>query len=203
VQKGMTMVREEDIARTVERAVSARRFRHIRAVADLAGALASAHGRDAEQARRAALLHDYARERSLTQLLRDAEELRLPISDYERRNPGYLHGPLAAALAAREFDLDPESCAAIAGHTTGREGMGELELILFVADHAAEGRKGPNADRWRHEARADLELVAREMMDAQLVDSVREGWSIHPHLVEARNDLLDRLAGRAGGSSLS
>ncbi len=172
--------------------VSAERYAHILAVASLAATLSRDWGIDEDRARRAALLHDFAREMTELDLLQAAIDGGLPVTTFERDHPGLLHGPVAAYVAAREFGLDPEACAAIAVHTVGRAGMQTFDLLLFVADHAAEGRRGDGPPRWREMARSNLVDTAREIMDDVIKRSVKRGYAIAPVLVEARNDLLHR-----------
>lgn len=186
---------EEAIKQVVRERVSPARYEHVLAVADLAGSLAHRWGIDAARARRAALLHDYAREMSERELLEAAASLGVQVTPFERDHPGMLHGPVAARIARRDFGLDPEASAAIAGHTIGRAGMGTFELLLFVADHAAEGRGGDGPPRWREMARSDLVGAAREIMDDIIRRSLKREYAISPALVEARNDLLRRRRG--------
>lgn len=183
---------EEAIRATVRERVSPARYQHILAVADLAGLLARHWGIGEGRARRAALLHDYARDMTEHELLRTAEAFGLTVSPFDRQHPGLLHGRIAAHIAQRDFRLDPVAGAAIAGHTTGRVGMGTFELLLFVADHAAEGRRGEGPPRWRELARTDLVAAAREIMDDLIKRSLKRGYAIAPQLAEARNDLLRR-----------
>jgi len=180
------------IQAAVRERVSEERFAHILAVASLAGSLAHDWGIAEDRARRAALLHDYARDMTAPELLHAAGTHGLPVTPFERDHPGLLHGPVAAYVAGRDFGLDPEACAAIASHTVGRAGMETFELLLFVADHAAEGRRGHGPPRWREMARSDLVAVAREITDEIIKRSLKRGYSLSPVLVETRNDLLHR-----------
>lgn len=186
-----------DIAPRLMQMVSPRRFWHCRQVADLAGSLARRWDLDVDCARRAGLLHDICREnRHQWPDMAAAEGIVLP--DWAGTEAVYLHGPLAAALARREFGLPAAWCHAIAGHTTGHPGMAHEEMLLYVADHACVGRRGPEVARWRELAHEDLELACSEMLGHLLGSLLTQGRPLWPPTVLARNDLLARRGAPAG-----
>jgi predicted HD superfamily hydrolase involved in NAD metabolism len=169
--------------------VSAKRLLHCRRVSQLAESLALRWDLDAPAARRAGLLHDLCREaRPEWRALAAAEGIVLPA--WAGGNDVLLHGPLAAVLARREFRLAPQWCRAIAGHTTGRAGMTAEEQVLYVADHAAVGRKDPQVPYWRDLAHRDLAAATLELLSHRLQSLLAGGEPLWVPTVLARNDLL-------------
>lgn len=185
--------RDADILSRLQAKVSPRRLWHCQKVAELAESLARRWALDPHLARRAGLVHDICRENRDPQ--RDAAQEGLALPDWAGEDFGALHGPLAAVLARREFGLPEAWCRAIAGHTTGRPGMGPEEMVLYVADHAAEGRRHPHVPHWRELAQRDLGAATLEMLTQHLADLLSKGAPLWPPTVLARNQLLRHPAG--------
>jgi predicted HD superfamily hydrolase involved in NAD metabolism len=171
--------------------VAPRRFWHSKQVAALAESLARRWGMNADDARRAGLLHDLWRERR-DEWLSEAAAEGIALPEWAGDNAGYLHGPLAAITARREFDLPEAWCRAIAGHTTALPNLSHEVMVLFVADHACEGRRQPEVPHWRELAHRDLEGAAEEMLTSLLQSLLRQGNVLWPPAVLARNELVTR-----------
>ena len=182
---------DDDIEPVLRDRISAKRLKHSVAVASLAEALAIRHGLDADGARRAGLLHDLWREEGYA-CIPEAERRGLALPDWADGNPVMLHGPLAGAEAAERFGLGSAWCNAIAVHTTGRNGMTAEDLVIYLADHACAGRKGPNVAALRELAFKDLEVAACQMIDDLVLNLVSAGALLWLPSAEARNDLLVR-----------
>jgi predicted HD superfamily hydrolase involved in NAD metabolism len=182
---------DEDIEPLLRDRISSKRLKHSVAVASLAEALAIRHGLDADGARRAGLLHDLWREDGYG-CTAEATRRGIALPAWADGNPVMLHGPLAAAEAAERFGLHPVWCDAIAFHTTGRHGMTPEDLVIYLADHACAGRKGPNVAPLRELAFKDLELAACQMIDDLVMSLVEAGALLWMPSAEARNDLLVR-----------
>ena len=185
-----------DIRSALEAAVDAlpRGLRdHVLRVVEEARRLARLHNIDEERAVIAALGHDLARAASPADLLRQADELGVPVSDIERAAPVLLHGPLGARLMAARYGIDDTDVLAAARyHTTARSGMGALERLIYVADKT-EPHKARN-DAALAEARlladGSLEAAMRAILDRQVARAVERGWPLHPDTVAARNELV-------------
>jgi predicted HD superfamily hydrolase involved in NAD metabolism len=182
---------DADIAPRLMAMVSPHRFWHCKQVANLAVSLASRWGLDVDGARRAGLLHDIYREnREEWGRMAAAEGIRLPAWAGDDRT--HLHGPLGALVARRDFGLPEHWCRGIAGHTTGMPGMTREEMVLHVADHACEGRRGPEVPHWRVLAHQDLEAATLEMLTHLLQSLLKQGALLWTPTVLARNELLAR-----------
>lgn len=161
-------------------------LRHTLGVEKLAIALAERHGLDAEMAAVAALTHDLAKVLPLEEQLRQAELRGLLLYPEDRLVPVVLHGRLAAAWLREAFPrLEPDVLAAVAWHTTGRVGMSPLEMLIFGADMAEEGRDFSGVDILRQKLYDNLE--AGTVFALQLtLDYLREqGRPFHPLTQEA------------------
>lgn len=176
------------------RELSPGRFRHVLGVEETAAALAARYGEDPARARRAALLHDLARELPGTELLARAAGWGLPVGEVEEAFPVLLHGPVAAEIARRELgETDEEVLAAVRSHTTGRAGMGRLERVLFVADLVEPGRSWPGVEAVRAVAAEDLDRACLEAVAATVAYVVARRLPLHPATVGAYNALLQEL----------
>jgi len=98
----------------------------------------------------AGILHDLCRDFSHINMIKKAEELDIPITEYERKYPVLLHGPLAAKISSIELKLnDPEIYEAIYWHTTGKANLGVVGQILYLSDFSEPLRNYPQAEETR------------------------------------------------------
>jgi predicted HD superfamily hydrolase involved in NAD metabolism len=170
---------------------------HIESVVAEARRLALLHGVDEERAAVAAWGHDIARALSPSELLAEARRLGLVVDPVEEAAPILLHGPIAAALLSRDYDIDDAEMLATARyHTTARAEMSTLEKVVFVADKIEAGkvRGEPALARVRQLADGDLDAAILEYLNQHLVEASHRRWPLHPNTVAARNHLL--LAGQ-------
>lgn len=170
-----------------------KRFRHSRAVADLACRLGLVHQIDPERARVAGLLHDIAKD------LKAAERKTLlerqdPAALVEARDyPALWHAYAGAVLARNEFGVvDPEILAAIRHHPTGHASFGPLGHALFIADYCEPAQGNPDHEALLAEAMRDLEAAARGVIRHKIEYLWETGRSIHPAIVGYWNALVSR-----------
>ena len=122
--------------------ISQQRYMHTLGVRDLAVELAYEHHLPMQAAAAAALLHDCVKEMKLGMMQAMARHYRLCEHPDEMKSSVLLHGKIAAVFAEHRYDVhDEDVLNAIRYHTTGRPGMSQMELCLFVADKAEKGRK--------------------------------------------------------------
>jgi predicted HD superfamily hydrolase involved in NAD metabolism len=103
-----------------------------------------------------------------------------------------LHGAFGADLAARELGIDDdELLQAIAHHTLGRERMGLLERVVFIADAIEPNRPElPYLVELRELAETDLDRACRRAYDHTFDYLLRTNQPIHPLAAAGRNWLL-------------
>ncbi|HEY7465247.1 MAG TPA: bis(5'-nucleosyl)-tetraphosphatase (symmetrical) YqeK, partial [Dehalococcoidia bacterium] len=115
----------------------------------------------------------------------------------ERAAPILVHGPVAAAMLARDYGVeDAELLAGIDCHTTARPGMTKLEQVLFVADKVEPHKlaKEPALAEVKRLAQDDLDAAVLRYLDLKLQEAIRRGWQVHVRSLEARNQLIERRA---------
>ncbi len=198
---------DRDIEPILRARISVKRVVHSTHVASLAQALARCHGVDADGARRAGLLHDLWREAGAGSII-EARRLGFKranateedgsdvLEDWMDGNPVLLHGALAAVEARERFALPQVWCDAIAFHTTGRRGMTAEDMVIHVADHACEGRRGAHVHEWRRMAFEDLGSATLALLENLVSNLVEARAMLWVPTVEARNDLLARFGSR-------
>src|SRR5262249_27061188 len=128
-----------------------------------------------------------------TELLQLAGDYALTPDAIETASPVLVHGPVAAALLARDYACaDAEILTGIDCHTTARAGMSRLEQVLFVADkielHKLE--RYPSYREVYDLALPDLDAAVLRYLDLQLEFAVQRHWLVHQRSLDARNELL-------------
>jgi nicotinate-nucleotide adenylyltransferase len=79
------------------------------------------------------------------ELLALAEQDGEPLSALEREKPELLHGRAAAVLLQKRFGIhNRDILEAVALHTSGEPGMGELARALYIVDKIEFTREGVN-----------------------------------------------------------
>lgn len=184
----------QDLKRDLGQKVSPYRFEHTLRVVETALELAEKHGLDLEKTRKAALLHDYAKDMSDQDLLALVTEAGFELSDLEKRDPSLLHGLAAAIIAQEDLGIeDTEVLDAIRYHTTGRPNFSQLGKLIFVADLIEPGRNYPGLDKFRKMASEDLDQAYLATLNSLIEFILRRGLLLHPLSIEARNDFIMRL----------
>lgn len=179
----------ERIKGRVKEQLSPERYEHTLRVTDTAIQLAQKYDVNEEAVTLAALLHDYAKDMDDEQLRSYIKQFNLPdeLLDYDRE---LWHGPVGAEIAKHEFKITNEAIYdAIYYHTTGRAGMGLVELTIFVADYIEPARSFPAVHDVREEAVESLSMAARSALKNTIIFLLGKDVTIHPHTFLAYNDL--------------
>lgn len=176
----------------LRRRLSHRRFQHSLGVSRIAEGMAPRLGIDPAKAAQAGLLHDYARDIPLPEMLELARQYGLP------ERPGLmtrelLHAQVGASLIRRELGIDDkEILRAVELHTTGDEDMSPLDRIVCLADYAEPGRDFPGVEEIRRLAGQDIDRALLRALDGTLSYLINRRALIDPRTVRARNWLLLR-----------
>ncbi|MGI6130084.1 MAG: bis(5'-nucleosyl)-tetraphosphatase (symmetrical) YqeK [bacterium] len=171
--------------------LTASRYRHSLAVAQVAAELGQCHGVDLDRAYKAGLLHDCAKGLGSEELLQTALAFGIVRDDTELICPDLLHGPVGAMLAWKEYGVnDAEILTAIAAHTLGAEKMGLLSKIIYIADYVEPNRSFPGVEDLRALAPNNLNLAVLRAMDCTIAYVLEQSLPLHPQTVRARNSLL-------------
>ena len=134
----------------VRRTLSEYRYLHSVGTANVARELAVRFGADPDRAFLAGLLHDIARECAGTDLVREAKQHGIMVSEAEDKLPVLLHGKVGAERARMLGVSDQEVLSAIASHVTGKRGWTLLDQIVYLADKIEPGRDYPGVSEVRH-----------------------------------------------------
>jgi nicotinate-nucleotide adenylyltransferase len=140
---------ERSIRKYLKQNLSPKRRRHSEETGRVAADLCMTYNMPPEKGMIAGLSHDISRELSRSDLVFAASVLYSP-ADWELDNWVLLHGKAGAATVRQEFGIeDEEILEAIALHTTGAPGMGDLAKIVYIADYIEPNRKR-GAEQIRH-----------------------------------------------------
>lgn len=170
------------LRKVIRKAQNTKRYEHTLGVEYTAAALAMRYGANVNDALLAGLLHDCAKCLSDEKLIKICEKNQLPITETERKLPFLLHGKAGGYLAEKKYGVqNREVIDAIVNHTTGREGMGLLEKIVFVADYIEPGRKhAANLEELRRLAFQDIDKAMLRILEGTLTHLKATGYAIDP-----------------------
>lgn len=166
---------------------------HVLRVETEAMALARRYGQDPERASIAALGHDLVRHKNNEELLALARRYDIEPDPVERDAPLLIHGPIAARMLTRDFDLqDEEVIAGVDCHTTARPGMTMIEKMLFIADKIEPNKlkRGGGLEEVYALRETDIDAAIIRFLDLRIEEALAGGGQIHPKLIEARNELV-------------
>ncbi len=175
-------------------------YEHIQNVRVIASDLADGHGLDRDRVDLAAAAHDIARADSDDDLMREAMEQGVRITDADRAKPLLLHGPVGAnRLRAKLPAADEAVIEAVYWHTTGLATMGPIAKAVFLADKfdLAKASRYPHIGRVRELAADDMDRAIVEFLRGDLVRLLNEGVPVHPGSLETLNGLLLSMGGPA------
>ena len=178
--------RKELIAKVKEQ-VSEKRFKHILGVEQAALELARANDYELEKASVAALVHDYAKERS------DSEFKALIVQtgleqDLLNWNNFIWHGVVGAEIIKKELKItDEEILNAVRRHTVGAKEMTMLDQIVYVADYIEPGRDFPGVDQARQLAAESLRAAVEFETKHTLLYLMNNDKTIYPATILTYN----------------
>ena len=187
-----------------------KRIPHVMGCREEAKRLALRWGADAEEAERAAILHDITKKLSIEEQLRlcaaygiipgiglktapaRTDEDPLEPEEFARRYPSVLHAFSGAAAAWGEFGVSPAVRDAIMWHTTGKRRMTQLEKIIWLADYIEPTRTMSGVKKVRRLACEDLDAALRLAMGNSLEHVKARKGTPHPASLEALDDLTEK-----------
>lgn len=183
----INFLKREELVHKVQSQMSATRFQHVLGVEKSAIALARQYGASPEQASIAALVHDYAKERSDLEFLQTIKE-----QDFDPAlltwNNAIWHGVVGAYFVKTELGIQDESILqAVRLHTTGAAEMTLLDKIIYVADYIEAGRDFPGVEEARRLAAIDLDLAVAYETKQTLLYLIKKELPIYPKTLETYN----------------
>lgn len=170
---------------------------HAENVARVAAELADSYGVDAEAARLAGLLHDWARDLGPDRLVEAAADFGLPVSDLDREVPYLLHARVGERQVRATFpDVRPDIVDAIGAHTCGAGQMEDLAKVVYVADMIEPARDFSAVGALRDVVgKVPLDELFRRAYETSVEHLIATRRHIHPDTVAVWNA---HIAGRTG-----
>lgn len=188
--QGYTNSSRKEIIKKVKKELSRSRFQHVLRVEQTAIEIAEIYDVDVEKVSIAALLHDYAKERS-NRFMKDTiinENLELEMLDYGNQ---ICHGPVASALAKKEFGItNKEILNAIYYHTFGSKNMSDVEKVIFIADYIEPKRKFKEADKARKNVKKSLDKTVSYIVKKTLINLIEKERKVYPKALETYNETI-------------
>jgi nicotinate-nucleotide adenylyltransferase len=174
-------------------ALSPRRLEHSRNVAELAAEICRRRGIEPGRGRAAGIAHDMCKELPKPELLALAAAYPGAASS-SLLGDKVAHGPAAASVLARDYGVDDEEfLAAVAFHTLGRPGMGELESIVYCADKLEPGRKGVDPGFRARCLALPPELMLPEVLARSVLWLESQGLPVAPETLALRDSLSRKV----------
>ncbi len=189
-------MKQEIIEKRLKKELSEKRFGHCLRVAKTAERLAKVHALNAKKAYLAGILHDVARERSSSELMRLLKKHRVVLRKDEKMCPGIWHTLAGPILAKAEYGIqDKEVLEAIRFHSMGNAKMGPIAQIIYIADviepeRSENGGLKGDLSAIRHMAEKDIDKALRMAVAFRIRKSLETGTVILTRGVELWNSLV-------------
>lgn len=149
---------------------------------------AAIHGVDPDTAAIAGLLHDCAKELTISRQTLLAKQ----VDDRSLPENALLHAPAGVKYAQERYGIKDESIlSAIRYHTTGREEMTDLEKIIYLADKLEPARDYEDLKELRNLALSDLDAAAIACLQAVKDSFIRKETAFHPDSSLALESLIN------------
>ncbi len=121
--------------------MSPKRYVHTQGVVEMAMEFANIYHMNCDEVFIAALFHDIAKELSLEEKHKLCMHYKIELDEFEKKHIDLAHGKIGAALLENDWGITkPSVLDSIRYHTVGREGMSDLEKVIYLADMTEEGR---------------------------------------------------------------
>ncbi len=170
--------------------IGEKRYLHSLRVLDVALLLGKKYKLDLEKIKVAAILHDCAKYKDQSTLLKMASKFDIILDDVMKYNIDLIHGPLGSKVAEKKYGIvDIEVLDAIRHHTTGKKDMTMLDKIIYISDYIEAGRNFKGVEEVRNLTFKNIDkgiLLAMENTIKFLIESRK---LIHLDTIRARNKL--------------
>jgi len=171
------------------------RWEHSVNTSQIACDLAIKYRADPDKAKIAGLLHDCAKCMTFEKLKVLAVTNKIQIDINIDKIPKVLHSFVGALIAEQEFNVqDSDILQAIRLHSTGGAKMSILDKIVYLSDKIEPLRYFNGITQVRQMAQKNLDKAVLMILDEGLLSLIKRGLLIYPATVEARNDILSKVA---------
>lgn len=183
----------KEIDEDAQKMLSEKRYIHCKNVMKRAVELAKIYGIDENKAMLAGLAHDIAKEMPKDEMFKYIEEHNIKIDEFERKNPGLLHGKIAAVFCKEKYGFTEDMQKALEYHTTGEPDMDDLAKIVFIADKTEVGRKNNDWEKIREKEKEGLDALLLYVIDESICYVIKKGKQIRVDTILTRNYLLEKM----------
>ncbi|SFC52558.1 putative HD superfamily hydrolase of NAD metabolism [Bacillus sp. 491mf] len=167
-----------------------KRYIHTIGVMETAIELAKQYGVDEKKAEMAAIFHDYAKCRPVSEMEEIIKRENFP-KDLLLYNKELWHAPVGAYLVEREVGItDADILQAITYHTSGHEQMTMLDKVIYVADYIEPNRKFPGVEEARKLAREDLNQALLYALKHTIQFLMEKNQTIYPLTFQTYNAVI-------------
>lgn len=179
----------DDYKNILKQRLTPKRYNHSLCVADEAVRLAKIYGGDVNKAYIAGLLHDITKNATREEHLHIFKEFDIMLNDIELNAEKLWHAISGAAYVKHILKIDDEEIVtAIRYHTTARNGMSELEKLLYIADFTSADRDYDDIDIMRQKVEISMEAALDYALSYTIKDLVLQNKPLHIDTVNAYNE---------------
>ena len=194
-QKNYIPLTRLELIDRVSKSVDEKRFHHILRVEKKAIELAQRFDGNVEKASIAALLHDYAKQRSDAEFISYIKKYHL---DQNLLNYGNAiwHGVVGAEIIKQELHIyDEEILNAVRRHTVGAPYMTKIDQITFMADYIEDGRDFDLVKEARKVTEKSLVAGVKFQMKHTLLYLIENNKEVYPATVVNYNAWVNKEEG--------
>lgn len=186
----------EKIKEDLKKILSEKRYIHSIGAMEKAIELAKEYGENVEKVALTALTHDIAKEMTIEEYYKYAEENNIELSKDDKMCTSVLHGIIGADIVKKKYGFTDEMCKAIYYHTTGITNMTTFEKIIFLADKVEE--------RTRPKDKADIirNIIKEKGLDEAILwiaddytipKAIKNRDILHPNTINVRNEIIEKI----------
>ena len=183
----------KEIDEDAQKMLSEKRYIHCKNVMKRAVELAKIYGINENKAMLAGFAHDITKEMPKDEMFKYIEEHNIKIDEFERKNPGLLHGKIAAVFCKEKYGFTEDMQKALEYHTTGEPDMDDLAKIVFIADKTEVGRKNNDWEKIREKEKEGLDALLLYVIDESICYVIKKEKQIRVDTILTRNYLLGKL----------
>lgn len=186
----------EKIKEDLKQILSEKRYIHSIGAMEKAIELAKTYGEDEEKSALTALTHDIAKEMTIEEYYKYAEENNIKLSKDDKMCTSVLHGIIGADIVKKKYGFTDEMCRAIYYHTTGITNMTLLGKIVYVADKIEDSRDYPEAEVLRekfNQSESLDEFILYDIDYYTLPKMIEKRRAIHPNTINVRNEIIEKM----------
>ena len=180
----------EELKNELKKYLQQERYAHSISVMEVSEKLAEHYKIDKERIMKTALMHDLAKEMSISELKEYVLKNNIYVSEIEMVTGVTLHAKVAADICKKKYEFDDEMCNAISAHTTGKANMSLFEKIIFIADKIDYTREYEGVEELRELAFSNINEAVIRNIENTTIRNKKNGRPILEESIKTRNYIL-------------